>query len=74
MTSNDLGGLRSADVNSMSTDIFLSYAREDASKAMELARILEKDGWSVWWDKEISPGQDFEIEHSLRFRAGVGDS
>jgi TIR domain len=46
----------------MSTDIFLSYASEDTSKAVELARILENDGWSVWWDREISPGQDFEVE------------
>ncbi len=46
----------------MGTDIFLSYASEDTSKAVELARILENDGWSVWWDREISPGQDFEIE------------
>ena len=29
---------------------------------MELARVLESDGWSVWWDRDISPGQDFEIE------------
>lgn len=46
----------------MSTDIFLSYAREDTSKAMELAHVLQGDGWTVWWDREISPGQDFEIE------------
>ena len=46
----------------MSTDIFLSYASEDTSKAVELARVLENDGWSVWWDREISPGQDFEVE------------
>ena len=46
----------------MSTDIFLSYASEDTSKAVELARVLQSDGWSVWWDRNISPGQDFEIE------------
>lgn len=42
-------------------DIFLSYAREDISVASELARELEKEGWSVWWDREIHPGQDFEL-------------
>lgn len=46
----------------MSTDIFISYASEDTSKAMELVHLLQGDGWSVWWDREISPGQDFEIE------------
>lgn len=43
------------------TDIFLSYAREDISVASELARELEREGWSVWWDREIHPGQDFEL-------------
>ncbi len=46
----------------MGTDIFLSYASEDISKAVELARILENDGWSVWWDRDVAPGPDFEID------------
>jgi TIR domain len=46
----------------MSTDIFLSYASEDTAKAAELARVLENDGWSVWWDRKISPGPDVEID------------
>jgi len=46
----------------MSTDIFLSYASKDASKASELSRILESQGWSVWWDRELNPGEDFELE------------
>ncbi len=46
----------------MSKDIFISYASEDTSRASELVRILEDDGWSVWWDREIKPGQDFESE------------
>ena len=46
----------------MAPDIFLSYAREDVSKATELARILKVAGWSVWWDKEIVAGRDFELE------------
>ena len=51
-----------ATLAAMITDIFLSYAREDASKAIELVRILEKDGWSVWWDHDVTAGQDFELE------------
>jgi TIR domain len=46
----------------MSTDIFLSYASEDSSKAAELARLLENDGWSVWWDRDASPAPDVEID------------
>lgn len=46
----------------MAPDVFLSYAREDISKARELVRILEQEGWDVWWDKEITPGRDFELE------------
>lgn len=46
----------------MAENIFLSYAREDESKASELVRLLKVEGWSVWWDREVVPGQDFELE------------
>ncbi|NKB33123.1 MAG: TIR domain-containing protein [Pseudomonadales bacterium] len=46
----------------MSPDIFLSYASEDISKARELVRLFEREGWSTWWDREIVPGRDFELE------------
>ncbi len=52
----------------MSTDIFLSYASEDTPRAMELARVLTSDGWSVWSDQEVSPGLNVEIE-SARVRS-----
>ncbi|MGZ9020763.1 MAG: toll/interleukin-1 receptor domain-containing protein, partial [Rhodoplanes sp.] len=41
-------------------DIFLSYAREDVSVAQRLARALEDEGWSVWWDRHIPAGQTFD--------------
>lgn len=41
------------------SDIFLSYASRDRSKAIEIARELEKIGWSVWWDRKIPPGKTF---------------
>lgn len=41
-------------------DIFLSYAREDVSVAQRLARALEDEGWSVWWDRQIPAGQTFD--------------
>jgi TIR domain len=41
-------------------DIFLSYAREDVSIAQRLARALEDEGWSVWWDRHIPAGKTFD--------------
>ncbi len=40
-------------------DIFLSYAREDEPRARQLAAALELRGWSVWWDRRIPHGKDF---------------
>ena len=49
-------------------DIFLSYAREDVGKAQLLAEALEKQGWSVFWDRtSIQIGQDVDevIEEAI---------
>jgi len=44
-------------------DIFLSYASEDLAKAKLLAAALEKQEWSVFWDRtSLLAGQDFEEE------------
>lgn len=40
-------------------DVFISYAREDRGLAERLAHALEAAGRSVWWDREILPGNDF---------------
>ena len=40
-------------------DVFISYAREDRAVAQLLAQGLEAGGRSVWWDREILPGNDF---------------
>ena len=47
--------------------LFLSYAREDIERIRPLARALERDGHSVWWDRHISGGQEFAgaIEEAL---------
>lgn len=39
-----------------STDIFISYAREDRETAKALAQVLGARGWKVWWDRKIAPG------------------
>jgi adenylate cyclase len=41
-------------------DIFVSYARVDKARVTPLVAALEAQGWSVWWDPEITPGQEFD--------------
>ena len=38
-------------------DIFVSYARADKARVAPLVAALERQGWSVWWDPAIVPGQ-----------------
>jgi uncharacterized membrane protein YhaH (DUF805 family) len=38
-------------------DVFISYAREDAAPAEQIARALQGMGLDVFWDSEIPPGQ-----------------
>jgi adenylate cyclase len=43
-------------------DVFVSYARSDKTRVAPLVAAIEAQGWSVWWDPEISPGQEFDIQ------------
>lgn len=49
------------------SDIFISYAKEDRGKAKDIAEALKQQGFSVWWDRNILPGQTFDavIEEAL---------
>ena len=49
-------------------DIFISYAREDRLRVQPIATLLERRGWSVWWDPNLRYGDDFEntIEAALK--------
>jgi hypothetical protein len=48
-------------------DIFLSYESSDRPIAHVFADTLEARGWSVWWDREIPLGKNFDevIEREL---------
>ena len=50
------------------SDIFISYARADKDKAELLANAFSQNGWSVWWDRQIPPGQSFDetIDSALK--------
>jgi hypothetical protein len=41
-------------------DIFLSYTSSDRPRAKQLAALLQRRGWSVWWDRAIPAGRRFE--------------
>jgi adenylate cyclase len=43
-------------------DIFVSYARADRARVAPLVAAIEARGWSVWWDPDISPGQEFDLQ------------
>ncbi len=49
------------------SDIFLSYASQDRDRIRPLVRMIEAQGWSVWWDRKIPPGKTFDqvIEQAL---------
>jgi hypothetical protein len=40
-------------------DVFISYAREDREQAAELAQLLEKRGYRVWWDLRLVGGTNY---------------
>ena len=48
-------------------DIFVSYASADRDRARAVAQALTEQGWSVWWDRTIPPGKQFDevIEEAL---------
>jgi adenylate cyclase len=41
-------------------DVFVSYARVDKARVAPLVAAIEAKGWSVWWDPDITPGQEFD--------------
>ena len=48
--------------------VFLSYAREDAPAAKQVAECIGRAGHTVWWDRHIQGGSRFasEIDRELK--------
>lgn len=44
------------------SDVFLSYSSENREQIQPLAHALEKEGWTVWWDRKISIGKRYDQE------------
>ncbi len=40
-------------------DIFISYSQADRPWVEKLARLIEAEGFSVWWDVKVLPGDEF---------------
>ncbi|MFT7214335.1 MAG: tetratricopeptide (TPR) repeat protein [Granulosicoccus sp.] len=41
-------------------EIFVSYSREDRERVAPFVELLIDKGFSVWWDRDIHPGDSFE--------------
>jgi len=52
-------------------DVFVSYARIDKARVAPLVAALEAQGWSVWWDPDITPGQEFDSEIEAELQAAT---
>ena len=53
--------------------VFLSYARDDAAVAQQLAEAVGRVGHDIWWDRHIQGGSRFasEIDRALKDAAVV---
>jgi len=53
-------------------DIFISYSKSSRSQTEQLAKELQAQGLTVWWDTSLVPGDSFrnvilsELEQSRR--------
>ena len=52
-------------------DVFISYARSDKARVAPLVAAIEAKGWTVWWDPEIAPGQEFDRQIARELEAAA---
>jgi tetratricopeptide (TPR) repeat protein len=50
-------------------NVFLSYERMDEPRARPIAAILDHAGHSVWWDRQIKGGGEFDAEIEAALKA-----
>ena len=50
-------------------DVFVSYARSDRARVEPLVAAIEAEGWSVWWDRDIAAGQEFDRRISAELKS-----
>ena len=50
-------------------DVFISYAKRHAHFTEELARDLETEGFTTWWDTSLLPGDEFPEEIACQIDA-----
>src|SRR6185295_10121754 len=43
-----------------SIDVFVSYSDSELERVRPLIDALREEGWSVWWDRRILPGQTWD--------------
>jgi len=54
------------------TDIFVSYASENRAWVERLVRVLEQQGFGLWWDRELIAGHQFDERASYVIARGLG--
>jgi len=52
-------------------DVFVSYARTDKALVAPVIAAIEAKGWSVWWDPDIAPGQEFDDQIDTELQAAT---
>ena len=53
------------------SDIFISYSSKDRPWVDTFAKVLESQGWSVWWDRQIPTGGSFHAVIRQELRAAT---
>jgi adenylate cyclase len=52
-------------------DVFVSYARHDKARVAPVVAAIESKGWTVWWDPDINPGQEFDDQIEAEITAAL---
>lgn len=53
------------------SEIFISYSRTDRPRVEKLAAALQREGFSLWWDKAIEGGAIFTKETEAQLKAAT---